>query len=377
MAGRAMPEPPQPSRWWGRARRDPGVVARTAGLVAGVVALAAGGVAAGFELERRLISRVRSLPGAGEAQPFFSLRADGPTVTTPDGVRLHVEVDELPADASQDLTVVLVHGWALTLDCWHFQRAFFRPQARVVAYDQRSHGRSGRSAPELCRIPQLARDLAQVLEEVVGDRPTVLIGHSMGGMSIMHLARLHPEWFGTRIVGVGLCATSAGDLAEHSLVRGIPGRSFSRITPTLLTALNRIPHVVERSRRAGSDVAWVITKRMAFGRSDVPASYVEFMADMLEEIPLSVIEDYYPAFAEVDESASFAVLSGVESAVIGGRSDTITPVEHTETIIEQLPGAESLVLDHSGHMGIIEHHREYNEVLGGMVERARRHLPSE
>ena len=96
-------------------------------------------------------------------------------MTTPDGVRLHTEVDELPADGGtspagpdDDLTLVLVHGYALSLDCWHFQRKHFRNKIRIVLYDQRSHGRSGRSAGELCRVPQLAEDLLQVLDEVVG-----------------------------------------------------------------------------------------------------------------------------------------------------------------------------------------------------------------
>ena len=65
-------------------------------------------------------------------------------------------------------------------DCWH-QRLHFRGSCQVF-YDQRSHGRSSRSEAELCRIPQLADDLHQVLEEVVGSGPVIVIGHSMGGM---------------------------------------------------------------------------------------------------------------------------------------------------------------------------------------------------
>ena len=86
-------------------------------------------------------------------EPFFTLRSSGPEVVTPDGVRLHTEVDELPVDggdspagAEDPLTLVLVHGYALSLDCWHFQRKRFRNTIRMVLYDQRSHGRSGRSA---------------------------------------------------------------------------------------------------------------------------------------------------------------------------------------------------------------------------------------
>ena len=67
---------------------------------------------------------------------------------------------------ARELTVVFVHGYALNLDCWHFQRAAFRGPVRTVFYDQRSHGRSGRSQQANATIDQLGRDLLH------GDRRT-------------------------------------------------------------------------------------------------------------------------------------------------------------------------------------------------------------
>ncbi len=359
-----------------------GRLATGVGLFAGLAALAAGGIAAGLQIERRFITRriyeqrvVEQGEGDPEA-PFFSLRSPGPDVVTPDGVVLHTEVDELPGGAEQDgdgqdaLTIVFVHGYALSLECWHFQRLHVRGRIRSVLYDQRSHGRSGRSDAAHCRIPQLAEDLVQVLEEVIGPGPVVLVGHSMGGMTIMHLAQDRPELFGKRVVGVALFSTAAGEMADYSPIRGIPGRAFSRIAPPLLAGLNRIPELVERGRRAGSDISHVLTRRMAFG-SDVPVSYVEFMSDMLAQTSLEVVADFYPAFAELDEYEAFAVLAGVESAVIGGELDLITPVDHTDRIIELLPRADTRRLPDCGHMGMIEHHAVFNQVLDHLVERVR------
>lgn len=352
------------------------------GLAASVLALAGGGIALGLELERRIVSKRlhAERDDADDDVPFFSLRSSGPEVVTPDGVRLHTEVDELPADGGtspagpdDDLTLVLVHGYALSLDCWHFQRKHFRNKIRIVLYDQRSHGRSGRSAGELCRVPQLAEDLLQVLDEVVGDGPVVLVGHSMGGMTIMHLALTHPELFGTRIRGVALFSTAAGEMADYSPIRGLPGRTFGRIAQPTMAALNRIPEVVERGRTAGSDLSFVFTKRGSYG-SDVPPSYVEFMNQMLGQTPMSVISDFYPAFAELDEYEAFDVLATVETAVIGGEDDAITPIRHTDKIIELLPGADVRRLPDCGHMGIIEHHEIFNQVLADLIARVSRHL---
>lgn len=338
------------------------------GLVAGVAALAAGGVAVGLELERRLVNK-RIQRGDDDDEQFFGLRSAGPDVTTSDGVVLHTEIDELDSD----LTIVWVHGYALSLDCWHFQRKHFRGELRQVLYDQRSHGRSGRSAPENCRIPQLGKDLLQVLDEVAGDGPLVLVGHSMGGMTIMELARTHPHLFGDRIRGVALFCTSAGEMADYSPIRGLPGRTFSRIAEPLMTTLNRVPEVVSKARKAGSDLGFVVTRRMAYG-SDVPNSYVEFATQMLGETSLEVVADFYPAFADLDAYDIVPSLSKIPTAVVGGEDDVITPVAHTERIIELLPTADAHILPECGHLGLIEHHEQFNAVLDHLLERVRQNL---
>ena len=337
------------------------------GLIAGIAALAAGGIAMGIELERRIVSKRITHDPQDQIEEFFSLRSEGPDLITPDGVVLHTEVDEGDAE---DLTMLWVHGYGLNLDCWHFQRLHFRGELREVFYDQRSHGRSSRSEAELCRIPQLAEDLYQVLEEVVGDRPVVVIGHSMGGMTIMRLAQAHPELFGSQIVGVGLLCTSAGQMAEHSPIRGIPGRTFHRIAEPMLAGLNRIPELVAHGRRAGSDLGYVVTRRLAFG-SDVPPRYVDFASEMLAEIPLEVVADYFPGFQEVDEFRALEVLSNIPTLVVGGENDVITPIEHTARITDLLPKAEAIRVENCGHLGMIEKHEIFDDALDRLIDRVR------
>src|ERR1700712_2643502 len=168
---------------------------RIVGAVAGAAGFAAAGAAVGLARQRRAIGQRR-----GDATPFGGLHSRPMTGVADDGVPLHVEVDEV---AGSPLTLVFVHGYALNLDCWHFQRAAYRGLIRSVYYDQRSHGRSGRSTEGHATIEQLGRDLLQVLDEAVPDGPVVLVGHSMGGMSIVALTEQHPELIGDRVVGVG------------------------------------------------------------------------------------------------------------------------------------------------------------------------------
>ena len=74
------------------------------GVITGVAALAAGGIALGIELERRIVAKRITRTSEADLEAFFSLRSDGPDVTTPDGVVLHTEIDE---GADDDLTLVL------------------------------------------------------------------------------------------------------------------------------------------------------------------------------------------------------------------------------------------------------------------------------
>jgi len=352
------------------------------GLAAGVAALALGGVAAGFRIEREVVGR-KLRPGITEADadPFFALRSDGPDVETLDGVKLHVEVDELDpeheGEPGSEITLVFLHGYALSLDCWHFQRSALRGKHRMIFYDHRSHGRSGRSSANLCRISQLAADLAQVLREVAGPGPIILIGHSMGGMTVMELARQHPEWFGGSdptdgvgpIVGVGLVCTSSDDLLDPHPVRGLAGRILARAAVPAMAALNRIPTVVEHTRQAGTDLTWLLTDLMTFP-SPVPPAYVKFVGEMLSQTPLAVIADFYPAFADLDQSEGLRVINQLPTAVVGARQDLVTPFRHTELIIEELPNADVLILDPCGHMAMIEYHDRVNRLLQKLIIRS-------
>ncbi|MGI3782369.1 MAG: alpha/beta fold hydrolase [Janthinobacterium lividum] len=350
-----------------------------AGLVAAVLALAAGGIAVGLELEQRVIGK-RVGRAAGGGHKIVVPRSSGPTVLTPDGVALHTEVDErvddpqaaygtddpgLPADAP---TLVLVHGYALSLDCWLYQRQHFRGRVRQVLYDQRSHGRSGHSSPQYCRVPQLAEDLRQVLAELTDDTPVVLVGHSMGGMTIMHLALSYPDLFGPQVKGVALFSTSAGSLADFTPLRVVPGRVFARVAPPMLTALNRVPELVRRGRQAGSDLGHVVTRRMAFA-SNVPGELVELTTEMLGETSLEVVADFYPTFSELDAYEAFDVIGRVPCAVVSGIDDTFTPIEHTDRIVELLPEAASVRVEHCGHLGLMEHPAVFSRAIDDLYAR--------
>lgn len=238
-----------------------------AGAAIGVVAA---GAAAGVAIERMTVGRGmrrRARLALDAAGPYGTLRGTPGAAIAEDGTELYYEVDEpgvqtarpekddhtgkagngkggkadrsakpvrgKEARAAQEAqsglrkrlsaalgrrgaapTVVFSHGYCLSQDSWHFQRSALRGAVRTVHWDQRSHGRSSRGhgqidGTEPVTIDLLGRDLKAVLDAAVPEGPIVLVGHSMGGMTVMALADQFPEYVAERVVGVALIGTSA------------------------------------------------------------------------------------------------------------------------------------------------------------------------
>ncbi|MDN4173759.1 alpha/beta hydrolase [Nocardioides sp. SOB77] len=344
-----------------------------AGAALGAAGLAAAGTVVGVSRHRRSLSR-RPGPGVEDHPdvPLGSLRADALTVVADDGVPLHVEVDEPATSQPGDPTVVLVHGYALTLDCWHFQRLHLRRAGvRTVLYDQRSHGRSGRSAREHATIDQLGLDLRRILDEVVPDGPVVVVGHSMGGMTVVALAEDHPELFGDRVVGVGLVSTTAGGLdVGRLLLPVVPAKIGLPIAQRTIATLARRPQVVDRIRRLGKSVAMVATDLFAFG-DDVPAAYVEFVDAMLSATPYEVVAEFFPAFGGLDKFDAVEVIGRVPTTVLCGTADRLTSIGHSRKLHSRIAESRLVEVEGAGHMVVLERHEQVDEELDRLLAAVR------
>lgn len=326
-------------------------------------------------------------PLAGE--PFGTLRCPPTPVVADDGVPLWMEVCDPPGGLPQDAPVlVFVPGFCLTLDSWHFQRRDLRDLGRLVFYDQRGHGRSGRGVREHATIEQLARDLRRVLDAADppvaspraaqtpdGDgrvRPVVLVGHSLGGMVVLAFAAAYPELFGPRVAGAALLATSPGRLAEVTL--GLPAALARVLWPRASGVVGRVatrPALVERGLRADRDVGLWLTKRLSFGPRGVSPALARFTGAMLNSTRLDVFAEFFPEFGRHDKEAALPTFLAVQTVVVAGEHDLMTPADHSRGIAAVLPAAELTLLEDTGHLVPLERPDEVNDILRRLVERVR------
>ncbi|MEU4789690.1 alpha/beta hydrolase [Micromonospora tulbaghiae] len=341
---------------------------KVAGLVGAAVGVAAAGLAAGVVSERVLVRRLKNDPADRYADEVFGEQRydEAYRLEMPDGTDIHVEVVEPVRPVAGHPTVVLVHGFCLDMGTFHFQRKRLaeRGDYRVVAYDQPGHGRSGRLESGEYDLTALGHTLRRVLDEVAPDGPLVLVGHSMGGMTIMALAELYPEMFGDRVVGTVLMATSGGLAAETKLVApALLGRVGSPVLYMMSNATRYGGTVIDRARRSTSNVAWLLTRKYGFGTSKPSPALVSYVETMNSRTSADTVTRYLRTIATHHRFPALAALAGTPVLVIVGDKDMITPVTHSEEIVRRLPHAEFVKIHDSGHVVMLEHADEVNAAL--------------
>ncbi|MEU7601619.1 alpha/beta hydrolase [Streptomyces sp. NPDC040724] len=256
-----------------------------------------------------------------------------------DGARLHVEVhgDEgAPA-------VVLAHGWTCSTAFWAAQVRALAATHRVIAYDQRGHGRS--PAARAHSTTALADDLVAVLGATLapGER-AVVAGHSMGGMTIMAAAG-RPE-FAEHAAAALLCSTGSSRLVAEAQVLPVrAGRARTRITGAVLGSRAPLGPVTPVARK--------ILKYATMGPGSAPDK-VEACARIVHACPTGVRHAWSQVLAGLDLDAEVARLS-VPTAVIGGTADRLTPIVHARGLAAALPNCVGLTeLTGMGHMTPVE-----------------------
>lgn len=303
----------------------------------------AAGLAAGAAVERLVVRKPwREDPYRHEG--FGSVRGQPHWVRADDGTHLYAEVHPAVPGAP---TVVIAHGYCLTQDSWHFQRKALRGRARLVLWDQRGHGGSERGPAQNNTIDQLGRDMHAVIEALT-DGPLSLVGHSMGGMTVMALADQFPEVVQDRVTGVGLVSTSSGDLSmdfarlpadlRRRVEAGINSRQPGRVPFEML---------IEQVRR--TDLNYALTRRGSFG-SPAPVSLNDFMIRMVNGTTMETVLDFLPTLMAHDKLDALKVLRDVPAFVTCGAVDVLTPPSHTRRISEELPDARTAVVPETGHM---------------------------
>lgn len=340
--------------------------ARVFGIAGGAASVAAVAAVAGISAVRR---RVRTpAPDEARREDFAAMAADrGSVVAAGDGVPLAVrEV----GPASAPLTVVFVHGYCLKMECWHYQRRELARRwgddVRMVFYDQRGHGRSGEVTPEECDIGRLGLDVADVIRAVVPSGPFVLVGHSMGGMSVLAAARQFPDTLSDRLVGIALMSTTAAGLSTSGLGRNLQNPAVDAVR----LAVRNAPGVVQFGRGVARSLIAPVLRAASFG-TDVSPTLVAFAEQMIHDTSVVTMVNFLEALEVHDELDALPTIAGIPALVLCGDDDWVIPFDKSLQLAELLPHAEMVRVRRAGHLVQLEFPIEVSDALDRLVQRAR------
>lgn len=249
----------------------------------------------------------------------------------------------LPDDADTDdgaqipgPTVVLAHGWCMDHSSWHrvVDALLSRLPVRIVTYDQRGHGKSTMGVEHEPSVRILGDDLAEVIDATTPDGPLIVVGHSMGGMSVMAYAGIHDTTFTQRVRGVVLASTAAS----------IEGRDPVPLETLIMAVASRAPGIPPRLL-----VPRLVQGRLLFGQGADRAD-VAHAIDQIKRTKMPTIGRFFYAISQHNEAESLAHFVRVPTHIISGDHDRLIPVAYAEALRDLIPSSHLRVLPGAGHM---------------------------
>jgi pimeloyl-ACP methyl ester carboxylesterase len=264
-----------------------------------------------------------------------------------DGVRVrYLDVGEGPP-------VVLVHGFASSLDAWGAIVPELSKRHRVLALDMMGFGFSER--PDTSYSPRAQAELVMKLAEKRGiERPT-LVGHSFGASVVLALALAHPD----RVARIALYDAF---VYEDQIPTFFHWSRGDGVGEALFTLYYR-ERADERMRLAFYDPSFVTEALVESveDQLDRPGTVAAALATVRAMRYAGVEHEYRKVQAP--------------TLLLWGREDTVTPLAYGERLAAELPQAKLVVYPRCGHFPMLEARARSTADLIAFVDEAPRAEP--
>jgi pimeloyl-ACP methyl ester carboxylesterase len=310
-------------------------------------------------LGRSVVLRLLARP---DRDPVRDERRQGLIVESASGARLHVERD----GDEQAIPLILTHGWSLDSSIWYYARRDLARRFQVITWDLPGLGRSKTPPDGRISLPDMARDLEAVL--ALAGRPAILVGHSIGGMTIQTLARADPSIFADKVAGVVLLNTTYTNPLETIILSPL----FKALRWPVIEPMMRLRIWLQPLAWLGAWQSYLsgsahLAARLGFGRF-VTRSQLDHIALLMTRNP--------PAVTAKGDLAMFRWDAGegpekidVPTLVVGGSADIVTRPKASRRIASRIPSARLQVIEGVNHMGPVEGADLYNGLIAEFAER--------
>ena len=245
--------------------------------------------------------------------------------------------------------VVMIHGYTGSKENWYLLAAQLGTRYRLVAPDLPGWGQSQRLAGRDYGFSAQAEHVAAFLR-ALGDAPVALLGHSMGGGIAALVAARHPAL----VSRLALIDAAGVEFAENRFgLDVLAGRNPFAVSDR--ASLERYLDVLFHDRGARPAMPWpgpwlLCTLR----RRDA-----DFEQSVLERIGRS--DERFLPWQQATQIRQPTLLAW-------GRHDRVIDPSAMARYAQQIPQARTLLLEHSGHMTVMEEPAALADAVVALIE---------
>jgi pimeloyl-ACP methyl ester carboxylesterase len=290
------------------------------------------------------------------------LPSDGPIIQSPTGSKLHVQMHGA-ADAP---TIILTHGWSLDSSIWSYAVEDLTSRFRVITWDLPEMGRSKGHID----LASFAKDLEAVVR-FAGDERAVLVGHSIGGMTIQTLARDNPFFVDQYVAGIVLLNTTYTNPLDTMILSALwRALRWPVLEPLMWLATPLQPFLWLSAWQSYLSGAAHVANRIGFGKH-VSRSQLNVASLLATKNPPGAQARGCLAMFRWDATGALGNVSA-PVLVIGGALDIVTKPEASQTLAT---GDGLTIVSDVNHMGFIERAEIYNDLIMRFADKVQRREP--
>lgn len=225
-------------------------------------------------------------------------------------------------------------------------------RCRVLTYSLCGEPGSGRDLDPALGFDNLTRQLEETLDRA-GVAPAVLCGVSFGGIVALRFAAEHPE----RTAGLALVSTPGPSWRADARVRRHV-RWPRLLAPwfVVTSPLRLMPEITATFGHGARAAAFFARHSARVAAAPIAPTRTAERVRMLMAIS--------PAADCVKVGAPTLVVTG-EPAL-----DRVVPANGTREYVRAIPGAEHVLFERTGHIGLVTRPDRFAEIIGGFAETA-------
>lgn len=241
--------------------------------------------------------------------------------------------------SGQGIPLVFIHAFPLSSRMWGSLVKGLGPRVKVIAPDLPGFGQTPSQAKP--SIPEMAQEVARLLDSLMVKEPVMIAGLSMGGYVAFEFLRRFPN----RVRGLGLFSTRPGtdtpQAREKRLktARDIRDAGLEPFATTILpnlvgkTTLERKPDLVHEIKHM-------------------------ILSNSREGVACALL-----AMADRRDSTDLLATIKCPTLIIAGREDSLIPFSEAETMHSKILNSRLHIIEKAGHLANLEQPAEFQKIL--------------